>query len=218
MGGPDVVTAGAPLVPEVLTVSPLAPTFEKFAKIPRLRTCALVVTEKIDGTNAQIYISEDPEFPVLAASRNRWITPGKGTDNYAFAEWVAKNEAALRRLGPGRHFGEWWGVGIGRGYGLSERRWSLFDAGRWTGKLPEGLPANVGVVPVLGIRQMWSDKVQITVIQDAIERLRTEGSVACPGYNNPEGVVVQVGYGKALYKFTLDGDALDARKTPSPEE
>ena len=46
--------------------------FEAFQKIARLkRNC--VITEKIDGTNAQIFIGEDGEF--LTGSRNRWITP-----------------------------------------------------------------------------------------------------------------------------------------------
>ena len=34
-------------------------------------------------------------------------------------------------LVPGRHFGEWWGSGIQRGYGLDEKTFSLFNAYRW---------------------------------------------------------------------------------------
>jgi RNA ligase len=80
--------------------------FETFPKIPRLyREC--IVTEKIDGTNAQVVIPDDPNEPLLVGSRNRWITPGKTTDNYGFAEFVYNNEQAIRRLGPGKHFGEW---------------------------------------------------------------------------------------------------------------
>jgi hypothetical protein len=36
----------------------ILPSFEEFQKIPRLRRDC-VITEKIDGTNAQIYISDD---------------------------------------------------------------------------------------------------------------------------------------------------------------
>jgi hypothetical protein len=88
--------------------------FEPFDKIPRLKR-GCVVTEKIDGTNAQVYIPEDGG-PMLVGSRNRWITPDN--DNYGFARWAYENEAELRKLGPGRHFGEWWGSGIQRRYGI----------------------------------------------------------------------------------------------------
>ena len=50
-------------------------------------------------------------------------------------------------LGVGQHFGEWWGFGIQRGYGLHERRFSLFNTGRWSD--PAVRPACCGVVPVL---------------------------------------------------------------------
>lgn len=54
--------------------------FVPFQKIGRLsRGCT--ITEKIDGTNASIYIGEDGEF--LTGSRTRWITPED--DNYGFA-------------------------------------------------------------------------------------------------------------------------------------
>ena len=45
--------------------------FEEFPKVPRLsRGC--VITEKIDGTNAQVMVDEDGT--VTAASRTRIIT------------------------------------------------------------------------------------------------------------------------------------------------
>lgn len=79
------------------------PPFEGFPAIPRLkRQC--VITEKIDGTNAQICILEDNR--IIAGSRTRWITPED--DNFGFARWVKEHEDELRLLGPGSHFGEWW--------------------------------------------------------------------------------------------------------------
>src|SRR5690606_13561404 len=107
--------------------------FTEFPKIPRLNR-NIIVTEKIDGTNASIFIGEDGEF--LVGSRTRWITPEK--DNFGFAAWAHENRDELMKLGPGHHFGEWWGRGIQRGYGLNERRFSLFNTSRWT---PETLPA-----------------------------------------------------------------------------
>jgi len=54
-----------------------------FKKIARLsREC--IITEKIDGTNALIHITEDGNF--LTGSRNRWITPSN--DNHGFSKWA----------------------------------------------------------------------------------------------------------------------------------
>ena len=119
------------------------PEFVPFPKIPRLFR-PFVVTEKIDGTNASIHVLEDGQ--VLAASRTRWITPE--ADNFGFARWVHEHEEELRvGLGIGSHFGEWWGSGIQRGYGLKEKRFSLFNTARWSD--PAVRPACCHVVPVL---------------------------------------------------------------------
>ena len=100
--------------------------FSGFSKISRLsREC--VISEKIDGTNSQIYITENNEFYV--GSRNKYITIHD--DNYGFAKWAYEHKDELiSGLGAGRHFGEWWGAGIQRNYGLKNNdkrficRWS----------------------------------------------------------------------------------------------
>ena len=99
----------------------LDPTvFVGFPKLTRLSKGA-IITEKLDGTNAQILIM--PDGLVVAGSRNRYLTVDD--DNFGFAKWVKANEEELRAgLGVGRHFGEWWGLGIQRGYGLQEKRFS----------------------------------------------------------------------------------------------
>ena len=75
--------------------------FKPFPKIPRLsRNC--LVQEKIDGTNASIYIDESGST-IQAGSRTRWITPED--DNYGFARWVEENKSELFKLGPAHHFG-----------------------------------------------------------------------------------------------------------------
>lgn len=72
--------------------------FEEFQKIPRLkRNC--VITEKIDGTNAQIHITDDGEM--LIGSRSRYITTKE--DNYGFARWAEAHRDELLTLGAGRH-------------------------------------------------------------------------------------------------------------------
>jgi hypothetical protein len=61
--------------------------FEAFDKIARLsRMC--VITEKIDGTNAQIYIPEEGGF--FTGSRNQWITPEQ--DNFGFSRWAHEHK------------------------------------------------------------------------------------------------------------------------------
>jgi hypothetical protein len=169
--------------------------FEAFPKIPRLfREC--VVTEKIDGTNAQILITESGS--VVAGSRSRFISPGKATDNFGFARWVEDHEDELRKLGPGRHFGEWWGQGINRGYGLKERRFSLFNAGRWTA---DAVPSCCSVVPVL-----WQGEFNTAAIAATLIKLEQEGSVAAPGFMKPEGVIVWHVAARQLFKCTIEKD------------
>ncbi len=158
--------------------------FEDFGKMTRWEKVLVTVTEKIDGTNAQICISPDGKFQV--GSRNRWITPGKDTDNYGFAAWAYENEEMLRGLGIGRHFGEWWGYGIGRGYGCSEgeRYFSLFESYKW---VVQHRLTCCKVVPILFHGQLGD------LNTDAVmAKLWAEGSVARPGYKFPEGVIMKV--------------------------
>lgn len=173
--------------------------FQSFGKIERLRKVFATVTEKIDGTNAQILVPENRDDPVLAGSRTRWVTPGD--DNFGFASWVAAHADTLRRLGPGRHYGEWYGYGIQRGYGLSQKRLALFNVERFKNGLPEGVPEiGVDLVPVLA-------RVQLDAFGEVaavVERLYTGGSVLVPGYAHPEGVIVQCAGQR--WKVTDNGD------------
>lgn len=169
-----------------------APIFEPFPKIPRLRRTA-VITEKLDGTNASVYVGDDGL--VLAGSRTRWLTPE--ADNYGFARWVKENEDALRDgLGPGHHFGEWWGQGIQRRYGLTEKRFSLFNVGRW-----KEAPPLCHVVPVL-----YEGEFDTAAVDATLARLRDGGSVAAPGFMLPEGVVVYHTASRTLAKVTIEHD------------
>lgn len=164
--------------------------FVGFQKLTRLSKGTLI-TEKIDGTNAQVLVTS--EGLVVAGSRNRYLTVED--DNFGFARWVKDNEEELRKLGPGRHFGEWWGLGVQRGYGLKEKRFSLFNTGRWSNERP----ACCHVVPLLYAGEFTSEAVE-----KALADLAQRGSVASPGFMNPEGVVVFAG--GSLFKKTLGGD------------
>lgn len=168
--------------------------FREFQKIPRLsREC--VITEKIDGTNGVIFIGADGEF--LTGSRSRWITPEQ--DNFGFSRWATEHKDELMALGPGFHYGEWWGLGIQRGYGLKEKRWSLFNAARWSDEAIR--PKCCGVVPVLA-----TGTFNTVLVTQALQKLQSEGSSAAPGFMNPEGVVVFHVQGKLLFKKTIAKD------------
>lgn len=165
--------------------------FVEFPKIARLSR-EVIVTEKLDGTNAQIFIGDDGS--IRAGSRNRWLTAAD--DNFGFARWVEEHSDDLRLLGPGRHFGEWWGSGIQRRYGLTEKRFSLFNVSRWA----DERPACCHVVPIL-----YRGNFDTAAVEGCIDHLRSHGSVAAPGFMNPEGVIVfhvaaNIGFKKTLHK------------------
>lgn len=169
--------------------------FVEFPKIARLsRECT--ISEKIDGTNGVIQIGEDGSFHV--GSRTRWLTSETG-DNHGFLLWAMTNKDELMRLGVGRHFGEWWGSGIQRGYGLQkgEKRFSLFNTHKWSDAAGVR-PACCSVVPVL-----YSGVFTTDAVSDALKRLSDKGSVAEPGFLNPEGVVVYHHAAKIYFKKTL---------------
>lgn len=168
--------------------------FEKFNKIARLsRNC--VITEKIDGTNAQILITEEGE--IFAGSRNRFITPDN--DNYGFAKWVEANKEELLKLGEGRHFGEWWGTGIQRGYNMDKKVFSLFNTNRWAGN-PD-LPKCCSVVPIL-----YKGNFGTNAVDAYLKALAKIGSSAAPGFMKPEGVVIFHAASRSLFKKTIEND------------
>jgi hypothetical protein len=227
--------------------------FVAWPKLPRLHK-DIVVTEKIDGTNAAVIIEAIPDprpdlevsdrstlttwlggpgegryearsfrrgeganaklFLVGAQSRKQLITPEK--DNFGFAAWVFENaEQLLVTLGVGRHYGEWWGSGIQRGYGLpkGERRFSLFNRTRYphlwdpdharedeidpaTG---EELLPELDVVPVL-----YEGPFDEKEIEDCMQALDEHGSHAAPGFKPAEGVVIFHEAAQQLFKWPFD--------------
>jgi hypothetical protein len=213
--------------------------FVPFPKVPRLSR-EIIITEKIDGTNASIFVEscatlrpdEDvPDFAIGTAllhgqsyyigagSRKRWIKPG--SDNFGFARWAADHLDELVQLGEGHHFGEWWGKGVQRGYGQDVKKFSLFNVGRWYGNDADVIgaddrdpaPACCEVVPVLyrgGMMDLYYNnklKVTTTAIQSVLDDLSMSGSVAAPGYMNPEGIMIFHSGRGDLFKKTFEGDA-----------
>ena len=170
--------------------------FVPFTKIARLSR-QMIVTEKIDGTNSSVFIGEDGEF--LTASRKRWITPED--DNYGFSKWAHEHKDELMQLGSGYHFGEWWGCGIQRRYGIDEKRWSLFNVSLWDDESVR--PSCCDVVPVL-----YRGMFDTAVIQLILDNLAETGSVAAPGFMQPEGVVIFHTASGQLFKKTILKDEM----------
>lgn len=214
--------------------------FRGMGKIPRLFREA-VATEKIDGIQAAIGIRRyqfgahantpvlpdcakftldpsdddgtglpDNEYLVYAQSRNRIITPKQ--DNRGFAGWVWENAVSLMAdLGEGLHFGEYWGSGINRGYGLDYKMFSLFNVKRWETVLFR--TPRLGSVPVLARGEFCG-----SLVTGALDALRRFGSVAAPGYKRPEGVVVYHTAGNLLFKATIEDDELPKSLSVRPRQ
>lgn len=164
--------------------------FKPWPKIARIeKKRAPVFTEKIDGTNACVYIQEDGTFG-HCQSRNKII--GIHDDNAGFANWVQARMDIVLKLGPGYHFGEWWGRGIQRGYDMEERRFSLFNTRRWGAHNPP--PEGIYVVPTL----------PVTSVEEAKQFLLERGSQAAPGFMRIEGAVMYEPDTDTCFKIILD--------------
>ena len=209
--------------------------FRPWPKTPRFNR-DVIITEKIDGTNAAIIIEESenphdappaselpgaiarvvfdgdgpPDFEgsgvffVGAQSRKRLIVPGD--DNFGFAAWVAEHaEDLVRALGPGRHFGEWWGSGIQRGYDQPKgvKRFSLFNVDRYEAgpDLRVGELEGLEVVPTL-----YRGPLHDGALHDVELRLRNNGSKAQAGFMRPEGYVIFHSAANQVFKVLLEGD------------
>lgn len=170
--------------------------FIEFPKMSRFDR-EIIITEKLDGTNAQIYIAED--FSMLVGSRTRWITPEN--DNYGFAKWAYENIEELSKLGPGSHFGEWWGGSIQRRYGVKERTFSLFNTHRWSDETVR--PKCCSVVPVI-----WRGGLGNLNIKELMSDFKAHGSYAVPGCMNPEGIVLFHTASQLYFKKTFEKDDL----------
>jgi hypothetical protein len=190
----------------------------------------VTVTEKIDGSNSAIRIRpydgtvddsnvvlhvtvDDTPFSVWAQSRKRLLKPGKSTDNFGFAGWVYDNASDLVRvLGPGDHFGEWWGAGIQRGYGLKEKRFSLFNAVRWEEYLHH-TEARSGIENLYIVPILFRGKFYDLNVSELREDLYTKGTRVVPGGRASEGMVVYLREVNASYKVLLENDDIHKWET-----
>lgn len=164
----------------------MEPEFQEWPKIPRWCNENYVITEKIDGTNGCVIVTDWGD--IYAQSRSRILDETSTGDNYGFCKWVKGNKDDLLRLGVGYHYGEWWGQGIQRNYGLTERRFSLFNI--WMKIIPEC----VSKVPIVEKNY-----------EKAYNRLTEVGSIAAPGFMKPEGFVMAATQNRGVrYKVLFD--------------
>lgn len=198
--------------------------FVPWPKTPRLFR-EIVITEKIDGANSAVIIQESGldgecsayvlahverdgvEYEIAAQSRNRLILPGKTTDNYGFAGFVQQNaEELFDLLGPGRHFGEWWGKGIQKRYvnqTAGIKGFALFNTEKYA-TLKAWLPnPDGGEVLVEPIHVLYRGPFSEQAIRDALNHLKDNGSWVSP-LSPAEGIVVFHTQSRQVYKVTLD--------------
>jgi hypothetical protein len=186
------------------------PDFRKFAKIPRFHS-PVTITEKLDGTNAVLFIDEANASPsnyatnipaqdlqygthfAVAGSRKRWLAEGE--DNHGFRAWVKQNlEQLILGLDPGTYYGEWWGKKINRGYGLDEKRFTPFG-------LASGKPVEHELFHPLPI--LYEGRFFPEAAYECLLELQNEGSRAAPGFKPAEGIVIRFNDTGARLKLTF---------------
>lgn len=200
--------------------------FQRWPSIPRMSKEWVYVTEKIDGSNAAIRIRpfdinddrseqldtiaiDGVKYTLWVQSRTRFLGPTKETDNFGFARWVYDNAVEIVKvLGPGDHYGEWWGSKIQRGYGMTngERKFSLFNAKRWYETL-HSVESRSAVDGLLIVPTLYDGRYYDFNALEVAEELRTNGSRIVPGFP-AEGMIVYNREAKSSYKVLLENDEI----------
>lgn len=161
--------------------------FQGWPSITRDNPFMVEITEKIDGTNGCIII-ENGEI-VGVQSRKRFITPEN--DNFGFASWVVENAEELKKLGDGRHYGEWAGPKIQKNHhALTENTFFLFNT------QTESKPDCCEIVPVI-----YEGLIDHDTVEKLLEELKQKYA-DIEGYE-PEGIVVYYFAFKSRTKHTI---------------
>lgn len=184
--------------------------FKSFDSVLHIGKLWMRITQKIHGSNAQIYIYPDEitgEKMIKAGSRNRWLTPED--DNYGFAKFVYENKDAFLNLGFGRHYGEWAGPGINSGEGLSEKTLFLFSEPDRYHK--HELPIHTTFVP-----EIYKGPADLSKIDECMSRLLERGSYVVAGFDKPEGVVIEIAEKKYKRVFEQEDSKWCAKKERPP--
>ena len=182
-------------------------SYPSFPSIERIENLYCHITEKVDGTNGLIEIHESCCDGVKFGSRNRYIT--SEDDNNGFARFFENRISMLfsstnyieeeNLIYPIQIYGEWFGKGIQRGYGLEEKYFMPFSEYLATKLIDAGVP-NIKM-PVT----LYSGKFSVGTLDGCMNKLKDEGSQVIPGYNRPEGVVVYFPKYNFRLKETFEG-------------
>ena len=218
--------------------------FKKFDKIPRLRR-SVVVTEKIDGTNAQISIMErigDIPFGLISGSDPlalRDITRDSdlpfihitqdGVD-YVLLAGSRKRWLTTKKSGDNYGFGRWvsenrdklLGLGVGRHFG----EW-------WGQGIQRRYHMDKKVFSLFNTGR-WNEEnpqpdccrvvpvlergaFNNILFETVLDDLRANGSTAAPGFMRPEGIIVYMAQARRLFKITLENDEVP-KSLPKPKK
>jgi hypothetical protein len=82
-----------------------------------------------------------------------------------------------------------------------EKRFSLFNVKKWAESIHMA-PAGVSVVPTI----QTLPKLDSALVDDCVQFLRVNGSVASPGFMKPEGVVAFHSASQTCFKVMLEND------------
>lgn len=189
--------------------------FKPFQSINQIGKLYMSVTQKLHGTNAQILIEGDR---IIAGCRTRWLSPGKETDNFGFAQFVEDNKQELiEKLGEGRHYGEWCGPGINNGEGLPNKMLFLFNWRRHLSKeeYPK-LPITKEVIrhKVYTVPLLYNGAVDGNVVALLMETMKLRGSFL-NSFCSPEGVVIEIN--NAFYKKVFKPEETRWTSTKKPK-
>lgn len=172
--------------------------FKEWPSIERFKGSNVIVTLKLDGTNAHIAIFPDEtgKIVVLAGKRTSYCTLEQ--DNFGFAAFVKEHEEELiAKLGHGRHYGEWCGPGIQKCTWLKEKKLFLFDTNKANAVLPEYL----GVVPLL-----YAGAYNQATIDNITGQLQKIGHPLL-GNSKPEGVVLYFPELRSTKKIVFENES-----------
>ena len=199
--------------------------YASFPSIERLENIYCVISEKVDGTNGLIEINEvfpvgEPkEIQIRFGSRNRYIT--FNNDNADFANFFRHYEARFKDVAadiilkelevsgetltecqeqyPLRIYGEWFGSGIQRGYGLKDKFFMPFST-FYAEKLIEYQVPNI-VKPNI----MYTGKFNKLTADMCMNTLAIHGSGIIKDYKRPEGIVIHFPKYNFRLKQTFEG-------------
>jgi len=175
--------------------------YPSFPSIERIENIRCFINEKIDGTNGMIEITKDA---LRFGSRNTYLSSKE--DNHGFYKFCKEyitypvSDIIIRRLYPNnpptypvRIYGEWFGKGIQRTYGLKARYFMPFNPYHADALTYCGVPY------IVYPAELYSGKFSVSQLELCMDDLKLRGSKVIEDYMNPEGVVIYF----PKYNFSL---------------